>query len=386
MTTLEPAPALLQDRRKVIGREELDAFLGSLQRLLEERSSEADVRRIMETPEGYDRSLWGELAGLGVVGLVVDEVHGGVGAGAVELERVMEAAGAALLCGPLLSSGVLAAGLLQALDDGDARARWLPAIADGSVVATLALTGPAGSWTPEGVAVAAEPDGNGWRLRGRAAFVTHAQLADVLFVVAGTAEGFAVFETKPDAEGVTVSALPTFDRTLRLADVSFDGASARRLHHRGDAWPAVEKALDLARVALAGEQAGGTRRVLEMTVEYAKQRRQFGRAIGGFQAIKHMAADMLLEAESAVSAARHAAQRLDAGAPDAPEAISLAAFACADAFTAAAAASVQMHGGVAFTWAHPAHLYLRRARADAQLLGSPASCRERYVRHLEARR
>jgi alkylation response protein AidB-like acyl-CoA dehydrogenase len=152
----------------------------------------------------------------------------------------------------------------------------------------------------------------------------------------------------------------------------------------GAAWTAVERALDMARVALAGEQAGGARRVLEMTVDYAKTRVQFGRPIGGFQAIKHMAADLLLESESATSAARHAAQALADGAPDAGAAISLAAFACADAFVTVAAAGIQMHGGIAFTWAHPAHLYLRRARAGAQLFGAPAFYRERYLRQLGA--
>src|SRR5271163_520552 len=128
----------------------------------------------------------------------------------------------------------------------------------------------------------------------------------------------------------------------------------------------------------------GARRSLEFTVDYAKTRIQFGRAIGSFQAIKHMAADLLLESESAVSAARHAAQALADGREDAKAAISLAAFACADAFTTISATAIQMHGGIAFTWAHPAHLYLRRARADAQLFGTPAAHRERYLKALGA--
>jgi len=171
---------------------------------------------------------------------------------------------------------------------------------------------------------------------------------------------------------------------LRLAQVVFADAPGRRLNAKVAAWDAAKQALDLALIALAGEQAGGARRCLEFTVDYAKSRIQFGRAIGSFQAVKHMAADLLLESESATSAARNAAARLAEGADDADAAISLAAFACADAFTTVTATSIQMHGGIAFTWVHPAHLYLRRARADAQLFGPPPVWRERYLQQLGA--
>lgn len=363
--------------------EERGAFRDQVRRLLAERSGEAQVRETMETPEGYDPALWRELAGLGIVGLIIDEAWGGAGAGPMELELIMEEAGAALLCSPLLSSGVLAPGLLQALGDEAANARLLPRLADGSLIATAAITGPDATWTPRSVAVTASgSEGGAWRLDGRASFVTHAQVAGV-FLVAARAEGaLAIFEVDPTAPGVTLTPLPTFDRTLRLADIAFESVAARRLAGPADAWVAVEQALDLARVALAGEQAGGGARILEFTVDYAKSRIQFGRPIGGFQAIKHMAADLLLESESAISAARHAARALAEGQPGAAADVSLAAFACADAFTTIAATAVQMHGGIAFTWAHPAHLYLRRARADAQLFGTPAFYRERFIQQI----
>jgi alkylation response protein AidB-like acyl-CoA dehydrogenase len=360
------------------------AFQDSVRRLLADHGAEPDVRRVMETESGYDPALWKELAEIGAVGLIVDPEHGGAGAGPLELELVMEEAGAVLLCGPLLSSGVLAAGLLQALGDADVNARLLPGVADGSLIATAALTGPRATWTQDAVDVRARADGAGWRLDGQASFVTHGQLAGVLLVAAEEAGGVSVFEVDPAAAGVAVKPLPTFDHTLRLADIAFEGAPARRIGGQRSGWVAVEEALTLARVALAGEQAGGGRRVLEFTVEYAKSRIQFGRAIGSYQAIKHMAADLLLESESAVSAARHAAAQLAAGAPDARAAVELAAFACADAFVRICADAIQMHGGIAFTWNHPAHLYLRRARADAQLFGAPASHRDRYVAELEA--
>jgi alkylation response protein AidB-like acyl-CoA dehydrogenase len=363
--------------------EEQVALQDTVHRLLASHCTEGDVRRTMATEAGFDPTLWSKLAEMGVVGLVIDPGYGGVGAGPMELELIMEEVGAALLCSPLLSA-VLASGLIQALDDEDAKSRLLPGIADGSRIATVALTGPKGHWTDADIAVSAGKTDNSWTLSGAAGFVTHGQLADTILVVAKASDGLGVFEVEAGADGLAVSALPTFDHTLRLAQLSFDNTPARRLAVAGPAWDAVERALDLARVALAGEQAGGAKRVLEMTVEYAKTRIQFGRPIGSFQAIKHMAANLSLESESAISAARHAAQALADDAPDAAAAISLAAFACADAFSRIAADAIQMHGGIAFTWAHPAHLYLRRARADAQLLGTPAAYRERFLIQLGA--
>ena len=364
--------------------EDRTALTDSLHRLLADKCTEADVRRTMETEEGYDPALWAALAEIGVVGLIVDEEYGGVGAGPVELERVTEETGAALLCGPLISSGVLAAGLIQALDDEAAKSRLLPGIAAGTTIATAALAGPRGGWTEADVVVTATPAGDGWTLAGTSSFVTHAQIADVILVAARAPGGIGIFEVDPGARGLAITPLPTFDHTLRMAELTFEAVPARRLASNRPAWQAVEAALDLARVALSGEQAGAAKRALEFTVDYAKTRAQFGRLIGSFQAIKHMAADLLLESESAISAARNAAARLADRADDAPAAISLAAFACADAFSKVTADAVQMHGGIAFTWAHPAHLYLRRARAEAQLFGTPAAYRERFLEALGA--
>jgi alkylation response protein AidB-like acyl-CoA dehydrogenase len=366
-----------------IAAEDVTALTDSLHRLLQDKCAETDVRRVMETKEGYDPDLWRQIAEMGVIGIAIDEAYGGVGAGPVELERVMEEAGAVLLPSPLISS-VFAGALVQALGDEAAKSRLLPGIADGSKIATVALAGAKGGWTADDVAVSASGSDDSWSLSGTASFVTHGQIAGVVLVVAKAAGELGVFEIDPAAGGIAIKPLPAFDHTLRLADVTLASTPARRLAASGPVWNAVERALDLVRVALAGEQAGGARRTLEFTVEYAKTRAQFGRLIGGFQAIKHMAADLLLESESATSAARAAARSLADGAPDAKAAISLAAFACADGFSTITATAIQMHGGIAFTWAHPAHLYLRRARADAQLFGTPAAYRERYLEALGA--
>ncbi|MCC6919131.1 MAG: acyl-CoA/acyl-ACP dehydrogenase [Alphaproteobacteria bacterium] len=360
--------------------EDRAAMTESVRRLLANQNTEADVRRTMETPQGYDDALWAKLVELGVTGLTIPTDYDGLGGGPVELERIMEEAGAALLSAPLFS-GAMAAALIEASGDTAAMQRLLPGIAGGRT-ATVAFTGDAGTWTEDGVGVSAHAHGNHWALDGVASYVQHGANADLIIVVAKTHDGFALFEVSQGAEGLTAEVLPTFDHTQRLAKLSFAHVDATKLGTAG--WEAVERMRDVALVGLAGEQAGGARRVLEFTTQYAKQRIQFGRAIGSFQAIKHMAADLLMESESAISAARAAAAALAENAADKDAAVALAAFACADAFSKVTADAVQMHGGIAFTWAHPAHLYLRRARADAQLFGAASMYRERYLKALGA--
>jgi len=354
--------ATVLDRPAALTADDRTALIDQVCRLLAEYCSEADVRRIMDSEHGHDPALWRQLADLGIVGLTIPEALGGAGLGPVELELVMEEAGAALLPAPLLST-MLAVALLQASGATDR----LAAIADGSHIATVAFAG-SHDWTGT-----ADVRVTGDRLTGTARFVTDATIADTILVA--TDDGvFAVA-----AADATIAPLPTFDRTRRLADVTFHGPAKRIRDARS-----IHAARDLAIVALAGEQAGAARHMLDMTVAYARSRHQFGRAIGSFQAIKHMAADLLLESESATSAARNAARALAEDAPDRHAAIALAAFACADAFVRIAADAIQMHGGIAFTWDHPAHLYLRRARSGAQLFGASDQWRDRFVRALEA--
>ena len=367
-STTGDSPDILAELRSTVGR------------LFADRSSEADVRRTMESEEGYDRSLWQQLAEIGLTGIIIGDEYGGSGLGPRELGRVMEEAGAALYCGPLFSSAVLSAALLNNCDDAAARRRLLPAIATGSTIATAALTGPRGTWSPDGLAVTAH-GADSPSLKGTASYVTFGNIADVILVVARQGEGFGLYEVDPSDKSVRVTPNKTVDLTLRLATVELDNTPSTSIAIAG--WDAVERALDVGRVALAAEQAGAASRLFDMTVDYIKNRYQFGRQVGGFQALKHMAADLLIERESAISAARYAADALARGSDDAQEAISLAAFACKDCFSKIAADAVQMHGGIAFTWEFPVHLYLRRARSTAQLLGSPAFYRERYLRILE---
>lgn len=354
--------------------DERAALRTAVRELLQDRCAEADVRRMIDTDEGFDRGLWGLLAEQGVTGILVDSEHDGVGLGPLEVEAIAEEIGAALLPSPWLSSAVLTVALIRAAGSPEDMRRLLPGLADGTSIGTVAITGARGTWTPEDVAVQANTAGV---LSGNAHYVTWGQVADVILVVANTADGIGIFEVAPDAIGFTRSAATVFDPTVRLSTFTFDDTPARRLG--GTGWDAVQEALDSAVLALAGDQVGGSRRIFDITIEYLKTRIQFGRAIGSFQALKHMAADLLVENESATSAAQHAAAMHATHSEKAGGALALAGFVCAETYESTAMHAIQMHGGIGFTWEHPAHLYLRRARTGMQLFGAPALHRERYL-------
>ena len=362
-----------------LSQEELDTLLDAFGRLLNDQCTEQDVRRWMENREGYSPELWQGMADMGITGLLVAEDFGGTAAGIDVMERVMELAGSALAGTPLIASAVMSVTALQAAADTDAMARLLPEIAAGSTIATLLITGPSGTWTSDGVDIQAQQSDDSWHLSGVAHYVLHGRSANVWLVAAHAAQGLTLFEVAPKANGVVCETLPSFDHSLVLDRVTLDQTPGTPIGTIGNGWPAVQRALEFGLVALAGEQAGGAKRILDITVDYAKIRHQFGRPIGSFQAIKHMAADLLLEVESAISAAREAAAKTEQAAEDGDQWRNLAAFACADAYVRTAADAVQMHGGIAFTWEHPAHLYLRRSRANAQLFGTSDYYREQYL-------
>jgi len=344
--------------------------------LLAKRSPESEVRRLMADDAGYDPALWAELAEMGLLGLAIPEEYGGAGAGSVELGVVMEQMGATLLCAPYLSTAVLAVNLIVALDDSAECAEVLPRIAAGDLIATVAFAEPGSARPPDEPRTTAHPDGSGWRLTGTKTFVLDALTAQRLYVTAGS----GVFAVERSAPGLTVSPLATVDQTRKQGHLTLADTPARLVGAIGAGAAALDEAIDRASSALLSEQAGGAMRAMQMSADYAKTRFQFGRAIGSFQAVKHMCADMLLEAQSAVSAARHVAAAFAMGDPNRYADLALAQAYCSDAFVSVAATTIQVHGGIGFTWEHPAHLYLRRARTDAQIFGDPAWHRERYVR------
>lgn len=364
----------------VIDATEREAMRESFARLLAARCSEADCRRIMAGDSAHDPDLWAEMAQLGVLAMLVPTEYGGLGGGPRESELLMEEAGRVLLPGPFFSSAVLATLLLSESVDEAAKARLLPSLAEGRLIGTAAIAGEAGLWDGSDGQVIASPGPDGVRLSGFACYVSDGALADLLLVVAGKGDERELFEVTA-RDGLTITALKTFDPTQRLARLDFAGVPARKIE--GACGAAIGRAIDQARVALTGRQAGAAAQNFAFTVEYIRTRVQFGRPIGGFQAIKHMAADLLVESETAITAARHGAELNADSAPGATEALAMASFAVSEAQVRIAADAIQMHGGIAFTWEHPAHLYFRRAQHDTWYLGSSEQAREQFVRELE---
>ena len=357
--------------------EEQEELRKAVRRFLEDKSPETEVRRLMDTTDGYDAAVWSQMAEqLGLQGLAIPEEFGGSGFSYVELIVVLEEMGRALLCAPYFSSVALAANLLLVSGDDGAKKDYLPGIAIGTTVAAVALAESSGRWDEEGVTLEAAKSGDAWTLTGEKLYVLDGHTADLILVVARTPAGVSVFAVDKGASGLTATALSTMDQTRKQARLTFESTPARLVGTDGAGWAAVSKMLDLAAVALAAEQVGGAQKVLEMAVEYAKVRVQFGRPIGSFQAIKHKCADMLLEVESAKSAAYYAGWAAAEDNDELPVVASLAKSYCSEAYFHATAENIQIHGGIGFTWEHPAHLYFKRAKSSELLFGDPTYHRE----------
>jgi alkylation response protein AidB-like acyl-CoA dehydrogenase len=352
--------------------EEQEELRRIVRQFLDAKSSEAEVRRLMETTEGYDPTVWSQMANeLGLQSLIVPEEHGGQGFGFVELTVVLEEMGRRLLPAPFFST-VFATNLLLHSGDDAAKKEYLPSIASGERIATVAFTEENGKWDESGITM--EATGN--KLNGTKMFVLDGHTANLILVAAKTGKGVSLFAVDGNAAGLTRTPLSTMDQTRKQAKLEFSDVEARPIGTEGEGWTVLEKVLDLAVVALAAEQVGGAQFVLEMAVQYAKDRVQFGRPIGSFQAIKHKCADMLLEVESAKSAAYYAGWCASELNDELPSVASLAKAYCSEAYFHAAAENIQIHGGIGFTWEHPAHLYFKRAKSSELLFGDPTYHRE----------
>ena len=354
---------------------ELDDLRETVRSVCADAGGTAAVRRLPEDAPGFDTELWdtlGRQVGLAALGL--PETAGGIG-GLAEIAVVCEELGRTLAPVPLLSSTVLAGQVLAGCGTADAA---LARLAEGRVHA-LAVAAPDGVWRPEAVPVAI----GSWHgsvpvLDGTAPFVLDGAEAEALVVAAAGTDGVDLFLVDPREPGVTVRRVPTLDLSRGQAVVTFSGARARALTAGGEGADVVTRALDVALVALAAEQLGGAQAALDMTVAHVRDRTQFGRPVGSFQAVKHTCADMLLQVESARSAVVRAVR--GSGTPEAlAEAAAVAQAWCGEAFVSVAAECVQLHGGMGFTWEHDAHLYFRRAQSDAVLLGGAAHHRERLA-------
>jgi alkylation response protein AidB-like acyl-CoA dehydrogenase len=384
---------------------ELAELRDSVRDFLAAKSGERQVRAAIETERGYDEDLWRQMAsGLSLPGLALPEEHGGDGFGFTELQVVLEELGRALTPSPFFASVVLAAGTILATGDEVAAKAYLPGIASGKITATLAVAESGGLWSFDQLTTTARPadgastgastgadteagadaSGGGWLLSGTKQFVLDGATADLLLVAARTAEGPAFFAVQPGhpagATTLTRTALKTLDLTRPMATLQFSETPATLIGAPGTAGRVLADVLDRAMTALAAEQAGAARACLEASAAYARERHQFGRPIGSFQAVKHKCAEMLVKVELAQAAATEAA-RAAAGDPDAaplPQAAAIAHAVCSESLMFVAAENIQVHGGIGFTWEHPAHLYFRRAKASQLMFGGPGF----YFEHL----
>jgi alkylation response protein AidB-like acyl-CoA dehydrogenase len=344
---------------------------------LNAKSDENAVREMMETESGYDEAVWAQMGEqMGLQGLIIPEEFGGSGYSYIELIVVLEEMGRRLLCAPYFSTVALAANTLMNSGDDSAKAEYLPGIASGETIATVAFTEANGRWDESGITMEASAAGDGYTLTGEKMYVLDGVTANLILVAARTANGVSLFAVTDDAAGLTRESLSTMDQTRKQARVTFDNTPARLIGEEGKGWDVLSRVLDLAAVALAAEQVGGAQECLEMAVQYAKDRVQFGRPIGSFQAIKHKCADMLLEVESAKSAAYYAGWCASELNDELPSVASLAKSYCSEAYFHTTAENIQIHGGIGFTWEHPAHLYFKRAKSSELLFGDPTYHRE----------
>jgi alkylation response protein AidB-like acyl-CoA dehydrogenase len=327
----------------------------------------AEMRRLMETDTAYDATLWSKLTDQGYTGIIFPEEYGGVGLGKVELMLLMEEAGRALLPGPFFSTVVLAGTVLDAVGRPGHKEKYLAPICRGEVRSTVAILEAGASWDLRDIQLTAV---NG-KLNGEKFFVSDAAVADFLIVVARN----GVFVVDSKAPGLKISPMSGIDLTRKLSVVEFNNTPAEELGSGLN----LPRAFDIATAALAAELVGGMQRTLDVTVEYAKTRKQFGKPIGIFQAVQHQCADMYLETESSRSAVYYGGWALEENSPDAATAVSIAKMYCSDAARTVGNRGIQIHGGMGFTWENDLHLYYRRAKASETAFGDATFHRERIA-------
>jgi alkylation response protein AidB-like acyl-CoA dehydrogenase len=360
--------------------EEQEMLRQSARGLLEKECPSTLVRRLMEDERGHDVELWQKFAELGWLGLVIPEEHGGSGLSFVDLVLVLEEMGSVVLPSPFIWTVMFAEAIKRA-GSAEQKRRLLPEIANGKLIATIAWQEPSGSWGADGIAMAARAEGSGFVLDGVKLFVNDGHVADYLLVAARTSgeDGITLFAIEAKRSGIIATPLKTMDQTRKLTELKFSGvkASADDVVGRvGAGWKTLGEVLDRGKVMLAAEMMGGAQRVLDMTVDYAKVRVQFGRPIGSFQAVQHKCANMMVDIEGAKSAVYYASWAVSNDHAEAALAASVAKAAASDAYRRVSAEGIQLHGGVGFTWDHDLHLYFKRAKSSEVTFGDAAWNRE----------
>ena len=365
---------------------EQEEFRSVLRRFLEAKSPATAVRKLMEGDASYDADVWRSLsADLGVTALHIPEEYGGAGFGVTELAIATEEMGRALLCAPFFGSTVMAATAIVHGGTDAQKSSYLPGLASGETIGTLAVAEPHRGWDGESISMSATTYGDVYRLHGTKSYVLNGMDAGLIVVGARIANGHLGLFAVTDAEdGVTRTPLKSMDPTRRLAQIEFNNTPAVLLGSEEGGEAAYEKTFDTMVACLASEMAGGAERLREDAMEYVAMRMQFGRTIASFQVTKHKAADMLLEVELAKSAAYAAAAAIDDGEPDASAIVSLAKSAGSDTYMQTAIHAVQMHGGIGFTYDNDTQMWYKRAKASEVFLGDAAWHRERMLQHWSA--
>ncbi len=351
------------------------------------------VRTMMEGDTAHDPSFYAKMAGLGWMGIAIPEEFGGQGMSYVDLAVLLEETGRAVLPGPFFATvGLSAPVILEAGTDAQ-RKTLLPPLAAGERTAALAYTEPSACVDASGIELVARPENGAFVLAGTKSFVLDAHVADTIIVAARTSEnddpseGVTLFVVDAKADGVSVKQLKAMDTTRRLCEVTLDGVRVGSNDVLGEVdkgWPRLEQALHKSAALLSAECVGGANQVLDMSVEYARNRIQFGRPIGSFQAVKHKCADMLVDVELARSAMYYAAWAASSDPSELPLAASMAKSFCSDAYLRVATNGIHVHGGIGFTWEHDMHIYFKRAKANEVLLGDPTHHRDLVSRLVPA--
>ncbi|MEP4146622.1 MAG: acyl-CoA dehydrogenase family protein [Halioglobus sp.] len=374
--------------------EEQEMIRDTAAAFLAEVSDSEAIRLAMATERGYDPELWQRICEeMYWQAIHIPEAYGGMGLGYVEVVAMMEQMGRHLLCSPFFSTVCLAGNALIVAGTEEQKSQWLGKLCEGALTATVAFNGGINSWSANAVTATWKRDGDGYVLDGDYRYVIDGHSSDLLVVAAreeGSVgeEGISLFLLDAGAVGVSRQWLPTMDQARKQASIQLSsvtvGADAL-MGQAGQAWSQLAEVLDLAAIALAAEQVGGCQQLLDMTVEYTSERVQFNRTIASFQAVKHKAADMMLQTEVARSGIYYAAcvaqEALSGGdlATELPEAASVAKSYCSDAFFAIAGDTMQLFGGVGFTWEYDVHLYFKRAKSSEHMLGNGAQHRERIA-------
>jgi len=362
--------------------EEQEMLRTSARGVLEKECPTTLVRRLMDDDRGFDPDLWKKLAGLGWLGLVIPEEHGGSGLSYVDLVLVLEEMGRVVLPSPFIWT-VMFAEAINRVGNASQRQALLPKIAAGELIGTVAWQEPSGLWSADGITLAARSEGDGFVLDGTKLFVNDGHIADYILLAARTGgsseDGITLFALQAKRPGVTVTPLKTMDQTRKLVELKFAGVKASAADVVGPAgagWKTLADIIDRGKVMIAAEMMGGAQKVLDMTVDYAKVRVQFGRPIGSFQAVQHKCANMMVDVESAKSAVYYASWAVSNDHREASLAASLAKAAASDAYRRVSAEGIQLHGGIGFTWDHDLHLYFKRAKSSEFTFGDATWNRE----------